>query len=149
ILRVISRSPTDVQPIFESIVTSAARLCDAGITAVTRLDGGLLHLVALNNTSPDEAAAYHSLFPREPGRHFIMGRALVEGRTVQVEDVLADPDYDPRTRDTLQSIARYRTFLAVPIVREGVPIGVIGCGRREVKPFTTTQVDLLQTFADQ
>jgi PAS domain S-box-containing protein len=149
ILRVISRSPTDVQPIFESIVTNAARLCDAAFSAVTRLDGGLLHLVALNNMSPEETAAFHSLFPREPGRHFIVGRAVVEGRAIQVDDVLTDPEYDPRTRETLQPILRYRTFLAVPIVRDGAPIGVIGCGRREVKPFTATQVDLLQTFADQ
>ena len=149
ILRVISSSPTDVQPVFEAIVESAARLCDAGFSAVARFDDGLLHLVALNNMSPEEAAAYHRLFPRPPARNFAMGRAFVDGRPVHLEDVLAEVDYDARTLEVLQSVARYRTFLGVPILREGRPIGVIGCGRREMKPFTATQIELVKTFADQ
>jgi PAS domain S-box-containing protein len=148
ILSVIRRSPTDVQPIFDTIVESAARLCEAGFSAVARFDDGLLHLVALNNMSPEETTAFHSLFPRQLGRDFIMGRAFLEGRPVQVEDVLGDPEYDPATLETLD-VTRYRTFLAVPLLRDGVPIGVIGCGRREVKPFTATQVELVKTFADQ
>ncbi len=149
ILRVISSSPTDVQPVFDTIVASAARLCEAGFSAVARFDDGLLHLVALNNMSPEETAAFHSLFPRPPGRHFVLGRAFVEGRPVQIEDVLADPDYDPRALETLQRVARYRTFLGVPLLRDGVPIGVIGCARREVKSFTAAQIELMKTFADQ
>ena len=149
ILGVISRSPTDAQPVFEAIVASAARLCDATFSAVARLDGELLHLVAVNNMLPEEAAAYHSLFPRPPRRDFIIGRAFVDGRPVHIEDIEAEPDYDPRTLAVLKGAAPYRTYLGVPIVRDGVPIGAIGCGRREVKPFTPAQIELVKTFADQ
>ncbi len=133
VLRVISRSPMDVQPVFDTIVTSAARLCDAGFSAVARFEDGLLHLVALNNMSSQEMEAFHSLFPRAPGRNFIMGRAFVDGRPVHVDDVLTDPDYDPRTLSVLQGLMRYRTFIAIPILREGVPIAVIGCGRAALR----------------
>jgi two-component system, NtrC family, sensor kinase len=149
ILRVISQSPTNARPVFEAIVASAARLCDAAFSAVARFDGGLLHLVALNNMSPDETAAYHSLFPRAPGRHFAIGRAFVDGRPIHIEDVSADPDYDPRTLEVLQRAAPYRTYLGIPLLRDGVPIGAIGCGRREVMSFTANQIELVKTFADQ
>jgi GAF domain-containing protein/CheY-like chemotaxis protein len=149
ILRVISGSPTDVRPVFEAIVENASRLCDAEFSAVSRFDDGLLHLVALNNMSPEETEAFHSLFPRPPRRDFIMGRAFLDGQPVHVEDVLADPDYDVRTTAVLQRVAGYRTFLGVPILKEGVPIGVIGSARREVKPFTAAQIELVKTFADQ
>jgi GAF domain-containing protein len=148
ILRVISSSPTDVQPVFDTIANSAARLCEADFSVVARLNGGLLHLVALN-MSPEERVAYQSLFPRPPGRHFVMGCAVVDGRPVHIEDVQADPAYDPRTLEVLQRAAAYRTVLGVPILRNGMPIGVIACGRRAVRPFTPVQIDLVKTFADQ
>src|SRR5258706_6295075 len=84
VLRVISSSPTDVRPVFETIVTSAARLCDAEFSAVARYEGGLLHLVSINNMSPEEMEAFHQLFPRPPERGFVMGRAFVEGRTAHI-----------------------------------------------------------------
>jgi two-component system, NtrC family, sensor kinase len=140
ILRVIASSPTDVQPVFQAIVESAARLCDATFSAVAQHEDGLLHLVAINNMAPREAEAYHSLFPRAPHRRFVMGRAFVDGRPVHVGDVLADPDSDTHTLEVLQRAAPYRTLLGVPLTRNGVPIGTIGCGRREVKPFTETQM---------
>jgi len=149
ILQVIARSPSDAQPVFEAIVASAARLCDAEFSAVARIDNGLLHLVAMSNMSPAETAAYRSLFPRPPTRDFAIGRAFVDGRPVHIEDVRTDPDYDPRTLKVLQEAAPYRTYLGIPILRDGVPIGAIGCGRRQVKPFTQAQIDLVQTFADQ
>jgi two-component system, NtrC family, sensor kinase len=149
ILGVISRSPTDIQPVFDAIVRSAAKVCEAEFSAVARLDEGLLHLVALHSMSPKESAAFYSLFPRTPARNFIMGRALIDARPVHFDDVLTWLDYDARTLEVLQSVARYRSFVAVPIFSEGRPIGVIGCGRREVKPFTTTQIELVKTFADQ
>ena len=136
VLRVISGSATDLQPVFEAITVRAAKLCEAEFSAVARFENGLLHLVAVSNLLPDEARAFHSLFPRPPTRGFVMGRAFVEGRTVHIEDVLADPDYDPRTREILQSLTGYRSFFGVPILRDGKPIGVIGCARRAVKPFT-------------
>ena len=149
ILRVIHRSPTDVQPVFEAIVGSAARLCEAEFSTVARFEDGMLHLAAMSNMSPAETRAYESLFPRPPGRGFIIGRAFLEGRPVHVEDVLTDPQYDPRTLSVLQTAATYRSYLAVPIVRNGAVIGVVGCGRRQMRPFTASQIDLLETFADQ
>ncbi len=149
ILGVISRSPTDIQPVFEAIVAHAASLCEAEFSAVARFDDGLLHLVALNNMSAEETAAFHSLFPRPPTRGFAMGRALLDAGTVHFADVLAEPDYDPRTLEDLQSVARYRSFLGAPIFQEGRRIGVIGCGRREVRPFTASQITLIETFAEQ
>jgi GAF domain-containing protein len=134
ILRVISSSPGDVQPVFDAIVASAARLCDAEFSAVTRFEGGLLHLVAMNNMSPEETAAYRSIFPRAPGRNFAIGRAFVDARPAHIRDVSKDPDYDPHTLQVLQQAAPYRTYLGIPILRDGVPIGAIGCGRRKVKP---------------
>jgi GAF domain-containing protein/CheY-like chemotaxis protein len=149
ILQVISRSPTDVQPVFEAFVGSAVRLCEAEFSAVARFEDGLLHLVALNNMSPEETEVFHRLFPRLPERGFVMGRAFIDGRAVHVEDVLADPEYDRQTQAGLLQVSRLRSFLGVPILREGVPIGVIGCARREVRPFTVTQIELVKTFADQ
>jgi GAF domain-containing protein/two-component sensor histidine kinase len=149
ILSVISRSPTDVQPVFEAIVARAARVCEAEFSAVARFADGLLHLVALNNMSSEETAAFYSLFPRPPGRHFVMGRAFVDAQPVHFDDVLTWLEYDPHTVQVLQSVSGYRSFVAVPIFRDSRPIGVIGCGRREVKPFTATQIDLVKTFADQ
>src|SRR5438132_11425460 len=108
ILGVISRSPTDVQPVFEAIVTHAASLCEAEFSGVAQFDDGLLHLIAINNMSPDETAAFHSLFPRAPTRNFTMGRAFVDARPVHFEDVLSEFDYDPRTIELLQSVAKYR-----------------------------------------
>jgi GAF domain-containing protein/CheY-like chemotaxis protein len=149
VLRVISSSPTQVQPVFDAMVEQAAQLCQAHFSAVARFDDGLLHLVALNNLSAEETEAFHSLFPRPPARNFVMGRAFVDGHPVQFEDVLAELDYDSRTREMLQRVLKYRTFMAVPILREGRPVGVIGCGRREVRPFTAGQIALVKTFADQ
>jgi PAS domain S-box-containing protein len=149
ILRVISSSPTDVQPVFDAIVKSAEQLCDAEFSAVARFDDGQLHLAAVNNLSPGEAEAFRRLFPRPPERGFAMGRAFVDGRAAHVPDVLADPEYDRRTQGALLRVTGYRTFLAIPILRGGVPIGVIGCARRAVKPFAELQIELLKTFADQ
>jgi GAF domain-containing protein/CheY-like chemotaxis protein len=149
ILRLIAASPSDAQPVFEAIVAHAARLCEAEFSAVARLEGGLLHLAATRHMTPEETAAYRTIFPREPGRHFVMGRAFVDGQAVHVTDVRRDPDYDPRTLEILQRAAPYRTYLGIPIVRDGVPIGVIGCGRRRVKRFTPAQIELVKTFADQ
>jgi PAS domain S-box-containing protein len=149
LLRVISSSRADLHPVFDAIVTNAERLCNSELSAVARIVDGRLHLVAVSNVSPEEADVYRRLFPRPPERGFAMGRAVVDGATVHIADVLADPDYDRRTQRALLRAAGYRTFLAVPIVRAGVPIGVIGCGRRAVEPFAASQIDLVKTFADQ
>jgi len=149
ILRVISRSKTDVQPVFEAIIASAIRLCDATFGGVFRFHDGQLHVAALARVSQEETDAYHSQYPRPPDRSFIMGRAFLEGRPVHVEDILTDPDYDPQLKAGLQRVVGFRTLVAVPILKDGVPIGVVGCARREVKPFTPAQIELVKTFADQ
>jgi GAF domain-containing protein/CheY-like chemotaxis protein/anti-sigma regulatory factor (Ser/Thr protein kinase) len=149
ILDVIARSPSDVQPVFDTIVRKAAELCDAEFSAVARFQDGLLHLAAVNNLSPEETAAFHALFPRPALRNFVMGRAFVDACPVHFDDVLTEVDYDARTRETLQAVLRYRTFFAVPILRDGVAIGAIGCARRVVKPFTAAQIELVKTFAAQ
>ena len=107
-----------MQPVFDAIVASAARLCEAEFSAVARFEDGVLHLVAISNMSPAETEAYRSLFPRSPHRNFIIGRAFLDGRPVHVEDVLLDPDYDPRTLEVLQRAATYRSYLGIPIVAE-------------------------------
>src|SRR4029077_5022778 len=116
-LRVAPTSPGDVHPVFDAIVKSAERLCDAELSLVARFDDGQLHLVAVNHVLPEEAEEYRRLFPRPPGRGFAMGRAIVDGRAVHIADVLADPDYDRQTQGALLRAAGYRTFLAVPILR--------------------------------
>src|SRR5260370_26823008 len=82
-------------------------------------------------------------------RGIIMGRAFLECQPGSIEDVLSDPAYDEQTLEVLQSLTQYRSFLAVPIIRESKAIGVIGCARREVRPFTPAQIELVSTFADQ
>jgi GAF domain-containing protein len=149
ILRVISSSPTDVQPVFDAIIANAIRLCDATFGGVFRYHDGQLHVAALARLSQEETDAYHSQYPRPPHRNFIMGRAFLDGRPVHIEDILTDPDYDPQMQAGLQRVVGFRTLVAVPILRNGVPIGVVGCARREVKPFTPAQVELVKTFADQ
>jgi hypothetical protein len=91
------------QPVFEAMVGRAAQLCQAHFSAIARFDNGLLHLVALNNLSAEERGAFHSLFPRSPARNFVMGRAFVDRQPVQFEDVVAELDYDLRTREVLQA----------------------------------------------
>jgi hypothetical protein len=112
VLEVISSSLTHAQPVFAAMVARSAELCQAHFSAVARFENGLMHLVALNNLSPEEVDAFHSLFPRPPTRTFVMGRAFVDAEPVQFEDVLAEFDYDPRTREVLQKVLKYRTFMA-------------------------------------
>jgi GAF domain-containing protein len=149
VLNMIGRSPTNLRLIFETIVASAARLCKAEFSAVARFDGKLLHLAAVSDMSPQETAAYQSIFPRPPRRDYVIGRAFVEGCPVHVQDIEADPEYDQHTLSVLKAAAPYRTYVGIPIIRNGSVLGVIGCGRREVRPFTESQINLVKTFADQ
>jgi GAF domain-containing protein len=149
VLRVIGSSANNLQSVFQAIVTNSARLCDAAFSAVAMFERGLLRLVAVNEMSSEETKAYHTVFPRSPGRNFIMGRAFIDRQPVHVEDIEADPDYDPQTLATLKAAAPYRSFLGIPILRHGVAIGAIGCGRRVVKSFTDAQIALVKSFADQ
>ena len=145
VLKVISRSTFDLQPVLETLVENATRLCGADTGFIFRPDGERLHIAAAWGASP-ELIAFYDRNPPPPGRGTLLGRTLLERRTVHIEDCLADPEYQWAES---QKVAGYRTLLGVPLLREGVPLGIIGMWREEVRPFTDKQIELVTTFADQ
>ena len=145
VLKVISRSTFDLKGVLNTLVESAARLCEAETVVLARPKDGVCVFEATYGTSP-EFDAYVASHPAAIDRGTGMGRALVEGKIVQIPDVLADPDY---TFTGGQRLAGFRALLNVPLLREGAPIGVIALGRRTVQPFTDKQIKLVSTFADQ
>ena len=142
ILRVISSSPTDIQPTFDAIAAAAVRLCEANEGTVFRFDGSLIHMVAHFGGGP-ESEALRRVFPTPPGRGTITGRAVLTGSVVQA-DIAADPEHEFRELTGL-----FRTVLAVPMRRDATTIGAIAVNRREGRPFTPKQIALLETFAAQ
>ncbi|MFO1304405.1 MAG: GAF domain-containing protein [Burkholderiales bacterium] len=146
ILRVISRSPTDVQPVFDTIAAAALSLCRAASALVTRLEGDSVVLVASANLTEEGAQAMREAFPMQIGRQATSARAIREGRMIVIPDVVDDPDY--KIQD-LALRAAFRSTLAVPLMRDGRPIGTITVGKPEPGPFSDSQVALLETFAEQ
>ena len=146
ILGVISASPTAVQPVFDAIVERANDLCHGAFSAVYRFDGELIHLVASCNFTPQGLAAAKRTFPMPPGRGGITARAILTRAPVHLPDILQDPEHQ---HTDLARTAGIRSILAVPMLRDGAPTGAIAVARHEANPFTTRQVELLQTFADQ
>jgi GAF domain-containing protein len=144
VLQVISRSAFDLQPVFEAVVESAVRLCDADKAFISRYDGELLHIMAAFN-APPEFRQWMEQNPIRPGRESTSGRAAMERRTIQIYDVMADPEYVYGSKN----IEPIRTVLAVPILKGDELLGVIIIYRLEVRPFTDKQVALVETFADQ
>jgi GAF domain-containing protein len=144
ILQVISRSPTNAQPVFETIVRSAVALCEAVRGNVYRFDGRLLHHAAQHGMTPEALEASRRDFPRPPSRGIVTGRAILT-RTVVHIDVAKDPEYE--LAGVVQ--AGFRTLLAVPMLRDDEAIGAIVLDRAEDRPFSDRQIALLQTFADQ
>src|SRR5262249_7040898 len=145
ILGVISRSPTDVQPVFDAIVRSAVRLCDATFCNLVRLDGELLYQLAEHNVRPEALEMVRRRYPAKLTRQLATARAILDRAVSHIPDVEKDPEYD-------MSVARaigYRSSLGVPMFREGLPIGAIAVARAEPGPFSPNQIALLQTFADQ
>ena len=145
ILRVISSSPTDAQPVFDAIARSSSRLCRGMYAIVTRFDGDLLYLVAQHNPRPGTAELTAGTFPRRPGSESPSGRAIFEGDVVHIPDAEQDRDLSPE----VVRAAGAGSFLAVPMLREGRPVGTIGVSRAEVGPFPPEQIELLKTFAAQ
>ncbi len=135
ILRVIASSPTDLRPVLETVAKNAARLCEASNAQVYRSDGNVLRLAA----NYGELAASEE---RPISRGSVSGRAFVDRKTIHVRDLEESAGEFPERKGL-----RYRTGLATPLLREGVPIGVIGIRRTEVRPFTDKQIALLKTFA--
>ena len=145
VLKVISTSPNELQPVLDSIVATAADLCEADFAMIHTLEGGRFRLVAANKAKPDYVK-WLAQHPPAADRGSASGRVVSERATVHIPDILADPEY---TRSELQKRGGQRTVLGVPLMRKGMPIGVIALHRAKVRPFTDKQIDLVETFADQ
>jgi GAF domain-containing protein/CheY-like chemotaxis protein len=145
VLKLISRSTFDLETVLQTLAESAARLCDADKTNITREKNGAFYR-AVGFGFSREFQDYVRDVPIKAERGSAFGRAVLERQVVHIPDVLADPEY---TYLEGQRLGAYRTVLAVPMLREGIPIGVLNLTRAEVRPFADKQIDLAATFADQ
>jgi signal transduction histidine kinase len=145
VLKVISRSTFDLQAVLDTLVRSAARLCEADMATIVRLQGSVYQHAASSGLTP-EIHHYMKTFEFIPGRSTVAGRAALARDVVQVTDVLADPEYI--LGEAVKKMGA-RTIVGVPLLREGMPIGIIILIRRTVRQFTDRQIELATTFADQ
>jgi len=146
VLKVISRSALDLQRVLDALVESVARLCNAYDASIYQVFGDGLRLVAHYGQIPTSGPVGQFTFPLV--RRLIMGRSVIDRRTIHVEDVLAEADEYPEARQRALQLG-FRTVLAVPLIRAGEAIGVIAIRRADVRPFSDRQIELLKTFADQ
>ena len=145
VLKVISRSTFDLQPVLDTLTESATRLCDADLANIWRPHGSVYRLAASHRSIESKAKDYLENISLEPSRGSCVGRTLLEARTVHIHDIQSDPEYALET----SKLKGWRTMLGVPLLREGVPIGVIALVRSTQRPFTAQQIELVTTFADQ
>src|SRR5215472_6000746 len=146
VLKVISRSSTDVQPVFDMIAESARRLCDGQFCFVYRFDGQLLHFVAHHSLTPEVLEMNRRAYPAPPSRKSAAARAILERGFVQIPDTNAEPDY---ALGAMAVVGKYRSVVAVPIIRDDLAIGSIAVARAQAGLLPDPQVELLQTFARQ
>jgi two-component system, NtrC family, sensor kinase len=145
VLKVISRSAFDLKTVLDTLVISAARLCEAEKGNIFQRQGDLFHCVS-NFGSSEEFSAYARAHPLGTGAHSVTSRVARDGRAVHIPDVLADPEY---AAGEYQRLGQYRTILGVPLLRDGASVGSFALMRAEVRPFNDKQIELVQTFADQ
>ena len=145
VLNVVTRSPTDAQPVFDAIVQSAARLCGAVFGVVWLYDGDLFYHVANNNFTAEVLKRVLQTYPKRPDRSTVGERAVLDGRTSHVPDLLSDPEYSHE----LARAGNWRSAMGVPMLHDGKPIGAISVAKAERGLFSERQVQLLTTFADQ
>src|SRR5262249_5098645 len=145
VLKVISRSTFDLQAVLQTLVESAAHLCEADKAIVTRQKGDVFYRAEAYGFSTEFMNHVRGI-PIKPERGSVNGRVLLEAKAIHIPDVQADPEY---TFVDAQRLGAFRTVLGVPMLREGIPIGVLSLSRSEVRPFTDKQIELVSTFADQ
>src|SRR5262249_35487456 len=138
--------PNTVQPVFDVIAESAARLCHAQLCFVYEFDGHLIHFVAHHGLTPDLVVMNRRIYPTVPGRPTAAARAILNRDVAQIPDIQADAEY---ALGSLAVVGGYGSAVAVPILRDGVPIGAIAITRPRTGLFPANQIDLLKTFADQ
>ena len=143
ILRVISSSPTDVQPTFDAIAQCAIRICGAVSGGVFRFDGSQIDVGTFFAPTQAERDAVRGVFPIPPSRGSTTARAILTREAVQILDPAADPDF------AHASLFRFGTTLSIPMLRDGNPLGAITVAHNKVAPFSDKQIELLKTFADQ
>jgi two-component system NtrC family sensor kinase len=143
VLKAMSASPNDAQPVFDLIAGQAAKLCNVPTAAVATFDGTMIHLATQSGFDAAYADAYVSQFPRPVGLDTSMGRAILHRQVDQVEDITTDPGH------SFAGVLGHWSVMAVPILRDGVPLGAITIGRPAMGPFSDIQLNLLQTFAEQ
>jgi GAF domain-containing protein/CheY-like chemotaxis protein/HAMP domain-containing protein/anti-sigma regulatory factor (Ser/Thr protein kinase) len=146
VLKVMSRSTSDLQPVLETLIENATKLCRADHGIIFRSDGKVFRLAAAHGSAPPEWLDFVEKNPIAPGRGTIVGRVALEKQIVHVPDVLVDPEYKWAES---QKLGRFRTVLGVPLLRKDIPIGIIFMAKEKVQPFTGKQVELIATFADQ